>query len=1048
MRGLQAGLASLLVLGAIGAQGARPSDASEGRTHAAAGCGSVAYVTNIIDGTVTPITVATNTPGMPIPVGNFPFGVAFSPDGTVAYVTNDNDNTVTPITVAINAPGTPIPVGHGPYAVAFSPDGTVAYVVNIQTPGTVTPITVATNTPGTPIPVGLAPEGVAFSPDGTVAYVVNYESFHSEVGTVTPITVATNTPGTPIPVGNFPVGVAFSPDGTVAYVTNSNGNLGVGTVTPITVATNTPGTPIPVGTGPAGVAFSPDGTVAYVTHDTSPSTVTPITVATNTPGTPIPVGNNPSGVAFSPDGTVAYVTNYNDNTVTPITVATNTPGTPIPVGHGPFGVAFPSCRSAPPRPPGPTSPPPRPGSLCRDSVPLVIGVRGSGEKLGAGSPASFGKLLSAVWNRVAGAGNVLGYGLPYAAQAVGLAHLAVDAGALVGDRGAAYYESVDGGVGMLTYRLQQTLRECPNAGIVLLGYSQGAHVIGDTIVNGRLGAVLGAHIKAVVMFGDPKFNSQLSIDRGTYSGNNGMLKARPPQELSVYADRTLDICRHFDPVCQLTVLNVLDPSQHDANAYTNDGYDVQAANFIRSKLGSGISATSTTSTASVGAMDALALPPSPSGVQVQPGVDTVTLSWDPPPAPPSGGYACYLISSDQPDQPQVVQVGGNATSCVFSPLDATRSYQGEVLDSDGTTWSVPATAGPVQPLLNPSNTAPTAALSATVTDADANWVVLDGSGSTDADGWFAGVHFDFGDGTTSDGQGLAATTQGHSYPHAGTYHVVLTLKDNDGETAMASTEVSVVSGKPNPPSGVSGTPGSGQATVNWTPPSVDGGSAVLAYAVTASPGGASAFVAGANGSAPPTQAAVAGLEGGTPYTFTVVATNAVGDSPPSTPSNAVVPSVVVHRRTPRVPNDLSSGRRRTLTHVMATAGSARATVSFSPPADRGGDESYRATASPGGATAVGTGSPITVVGLTNGTAYSFTVTATATGRADSASPPSNTVVPTAANDSSTRSSPLAKPSTRGKSDTSHWPWLLLGALAPLLALVVLFATRVPIHRRA
>ncbi len=82
----------------------------------------------------------------------------------------------------------------------------------------------------------------------------------------------------------------------------------------------------------------------------------------------------------------------------------------------------------------------------------------------------------------------------------------------------------------------------------------------------------------------------------------------------------------------------------------------------------------------------------------------------------------------------------------------------------------------------------------------------------------------------------------------------------------------------------------------------------------------------------------------------------------------------------------------------ATAGNQQATVSFTAPASSGGVgiTNYTVTASPGGATATGTGSPITVTGLTNGLAYSFTVTATnAQPLTGSASAASNVVTPKA-----------------------------------------------------
>ena len=67
------------------------------------------------------------------------------------------------------------------------------------------------------------------------------------------------------------------------------------------------------------------------------------------------------------------------------------------------------------------------------------------------------------------------------------------------------------------------------------------------------------------------------------------------------------------------------------------------------------------------------------------------------------------------------------------------------------------------------------------------------------------------------------------------------------------------------------------------------------------------------------------------------------------------------------------------TNVSATAGSGSATVSFTAPSFPGIPATitgYRVTSSPGGITATGSSSPITITGLTNGTAYTFTVAAT------------------------------------------------------------------------
>ena len=66
----------------------------------------------------------------------------------------------------------------------------------------------------------------------------------------------------------------------------------------------------------------------------------------------------------------------------------------------------------------------------------------------------------------------------------------------------------------------------------------------------------------------------------------------------------------------------------------------------------------------------------------------------------------------------------------------------------------------------------------------------------------------------------------------------------------------------------------------------------------------------------------------------------------------------------------------TPTEVAAIAGNAKATISFTAPDANGNPiTSYIASSSPGSKTATGTASPLTVAGLTNGIAYTFTVVA-------------------------------------------------------------------------
>jgi hypothetical protein len=84
------------------------------------------------------------------------------------------------------------------------------------------------------------------------------------------------------------------------------------------------------------------------------------------------------------------------------------------------------------------------------------------------------------------------------------------------------------------------------------------------------------------------------------------------------------------------------------------------------------------------------------------------------------------------------------------------------------------------------------------------------------------------------------------------------------------------------------------------------------------------------------------------------------------------------------------------TSVSAVAGNADATISFTIPASNGGSPitNYTVTSNPGGLIGNGVNTPIVVTGLTNGTAYTFTMSATnIVGTGLSSSPPTSPVTP-------------------------------------------------------
>ena len=302
-----------------------------------------AYVTNEdLAGTVSVIDTATNMVVATIPVGEYPFGIAVTPDGKHAYVANNLSGNVSVIDTTTNTVVATVPVGT-PFltGVAVTPDGKHVYIAKALapgTPGTVSVIDTATNTvEAATIGVGSDPGAVAITPDGKHVYVTQDNS-------VSVIDTASNTVVATVTV-NFADAVAITPDGKHAYVTEGSGPQNPGTVSVIDTATNTvEAVTIPVGTNPSGVAVTPDGTHVYVTNPQS-YTVSVIATATNTVVTTVGVGVGyfPQGVAVAPDGKHAYVANNNNTTtgtVSVIDTATNTVVATVPVGFGPFAVAI------------------------------------------------------------------------------------------------------------------------------------------------------------------------------------------------------------------------------------------------------------------------------------------------------------------------------------------------------------------------------------------------------------------------------------------------------------------------------------------------------------------------------------------------------------------------------------------------------------------------------------------------------------------------------------------------------------------------------------
>jgi Domain of unknown function (DUF1929)/Fibronectin type III domain len=242
------------------------------------------------------------------------------------------------------------------------------------------------------------------------------------------------------------------------------------------------------------------------------------------------------------------------------------------------------------------------------------------------------------------------------------------------------------------------------------------------------------------------------------------------------------------------------------------------------------------------------------------------------------------------------------------------------------------------------------------------------------------------------GSGSINVTMPSSSAVAPPGHYMLFILNKQGTPSIANIiglNQSTTPVVPAAPTGVTATAGSGQANVSWTAPN-NGNSPITSYSITPSTGTTTLTPTVITGSPPATNATISGLTNGVTYTFTVAASNAVGAGPASSASNAVTPTAPTAPAAP-------SG-------VTATAGNTAATVTWTAPATGGSPiTSYTVTpylAGQAQATKTVTGSPpvtaAAITGLTNGSSYTFTVTATNAIGPGPPSATSNAVTPSAA----------------------------------------------------
>ena len=340
-------------------------------------------------------------------------------------------------------------------------------------------------------------------------------------------------------------------------------------------------------------------------------------------------------------------------------------------------------------------------------------------------------------------------------------------------------------------------------------------------------------------------------------------------------------------------------------------------------------------------------PTAPTGVAVTRGDKTLQVSWTA--SNPNGSAITSYKATASPGALFCTTSG--ATNCTITGLTNGTKYTVVVSATNAAGTTSSAASSPATPAALPS--VPTNVVAAT---GDASSLVT----------WTASV--DNGEPitqytVTSSPGGIVCVSSTNSclvspLTNGTPYFFTVTATNAVGTTAssVASGIVTPAAG-PTQPSNVQVAAGNGSVTVSWNPSSPNG-SPITGYTATSTPGGYSCSTTGA------TSCAVTGLTNGQNYTFVVIATNAISNSRPSTPSAQAMPVSA-----PSAP-----------LNVRVTRGDQKLTVAWNAAVDNGRTvQGYTVVVTPSrssGFSVSALGLSVDITGLTNGENYTFQVYAT------------------------------------------------------------------------
>ncbi len=138
-----------------------------------------------------------------------------------------------------------------------------------------------------------------------------------------------------------------------------------------------------------------------------------------------------------------------------------------------------------------------------------------------------------------------------------------------------YRKSVSSGVDQLEQELLDR-SHCEDQKIVLGGFSQGAHVIGDALEVVASYGGIESRVVGIGMFGDPKFNPDSYAAHGTYQApqhnrllNSGGILGSRDEFPGFFEDRLQSWCRYMDGICENSLTDAVMHMPAHTESYQN-----------------------------------------------------------------------------------------------------------------------------------------------------------------------------------------------------------------------------------------------------------------------------------------------------------------------------------------------------------------------------------------------------------------------------------------------------------------------------------------------